>query len=176
MAINELIPAELVYEITTIDEAINQLVQNKAAFGIITSPRNELLGLISVEELSSVENKKMLVKTLTPRAAELIVVESPETLEEVVQNHTKELEVRPNLAWIVIKEQGQIRGILPRHLIITQAKRVVTRGFGIDRLEGSPLDTLFFKCKIDNERKIVNYYDPTDPPRCSKKHLMIPDE
>ncbi|MGQ9928666.1 MAG: hypothetical protein ACUVS4_17615 [Chloroflexaceae bacterium] len=44
------------------------------------------------------------------------------------------------------------------------------------RLEGAPVDLLFFECPEDHERTLVAYYDPQNPPRCSQGHLMKPVE
>lgn len=176
MAISELVPALEVYEISTIDQAITQLREGKISFGVITSNRKEFLKVVSMEELTAVEDKARLLRTLVPRDAEPIIVDSPETLDEVVQNYAKKLELRPNLPGIVVMEKGELSGVLPRHIVVRQAKRVVTRSSSMVRIEGSPLDALFFKCPIDNERKMVNYYDPTEPPLCSNRHLMVPDE
>jgi hypothetical protein len=42
-----------------------------------------------------------------------------------------------------------------------------------DDLPGRPLSTLMFTCADHQEDKIVQYYDPDDPPRCSHGDLMV---
>jgi hypothetical protein len=36
------------------------------------------------------------------------------------------------------------------------------------------VDVPIFQCPDDGERKIVYYYDPAHPPRCSQNHVMQP--
>jgi hypothetical protein len=38
---------------------------------------------------------------------------------------------------------------------------------------GQPLTVLVFGCDEHHEEKVVDYYDPDDPPRCSRGDLMI---
>jgi hypothetical protein len=42
-----------------------------------------------------------------------------------------------------------------------------------DDLPGRPLSTLVFTCAAHHEDKIIQYYDPDDPPRCSHGDLMV---
>jgi hypothetical protein len=42
-----------------------------------------------------------------------------------------------------------------------------------DGLPGQPLSSLLFVCAQHGEQMAVEYYDPDDPPRCSKGDLMV---
>lgn len=42
-----------------------------------------------------------------------------------------------------------------------------------DGLPGQPLTVLLFSCPQHGEEKVVEYYDPDDPPRCTHDDLMI---
>jgi hypothetical protein len=42
-----------------------------------------------------------------------------------------------------------------------------------DDLPGRPLSTLVFTCADHQEDKIIQYYDPGDPPRCSHGDFMV---
>jgi hypothetical protein len=42
-----------------------------------------------------------------------------------------------------------------------------------DGLPGQPLTALLFWCPQHAEEKVVDYYDPDDPPRCSRGDLMV---
>jgi hypothetical protein len=95
-----------------------------------------------------------------------------EVLDRVAQKYGKDLELRPNLAGVVVIERDEVRGILPRQMIVSQAARVVTRGAGTSYLEGSPIDYVIYECPEDHERKFVDYYNPQNPPRCQRGHLM----
>jgi hypothetical protein len=41
-----------------------------------------------------------------------------------------------------------------------------------DSLPGQPLSILIFWCPAHGEEKVIDYYDPDDPPRCSDGDLM----
>jgi hypothetical protein len=175
MSIEGLVPAIPLKEHATIQTAINDLQNAETAFGVVISVRNEKIAVISIDDLTKADGNKT-VGTAVPENREIKVVESPETLEEVVENHAKYLELRPNLREIVVTENETVVGVLPRNVIITGATRVVTRGAGILRMEGPPLGALFFRCPEDNERRMVTYYNPDDPPLCSKQHVMVPED
>jgi hypothetical protein len=175
MAVTGTVGARQIEENSKIVEAISDLRANSLDFAVVVSLRNEILGILSIAQLEKATPDKQ-VKTLVASAQTPIIVDSQESLEDVVKKHSKDLELRPNLGGVIVTSEQQISGVLPRSLIINQARRVVTRGSGIARIEGSPLDTLFFRCEIDNERKMISYYDPADPPRCSNNHKMVPEE
>jgi hypothetical protein len=178
MAVEELVPATEVDENSRVDDALNKLQDAKALFAVVTSVRGEKIGLIHIDDLSKLsraEGNKIITSAI-PENQGLIIIESPETLVEVVHTQAKNLELRPNAPGIVVTKQDKVIGFLPRNIIITEASRVVTRGAGISRMEGPPLGALFFKCPQDNERKMVTYYDPSKPPKCSKNHVMELDD
>jgi predicted transcriptional regulator len=174
MTIEGLVPAIEIKETDKIDEAINDLRKVSASFGVVISVRGEKIGLIQADDLAKAEGHKT-IKTVVPENQGLSIVESPETLAEVVESKAKYLELRPNLPGIVVTKQDKVIGVLPRNKIITEASRVVTRGAGISRMEGPPLGALFFICPQDNERKMVSYYEGK-PPKCSQGHVMKLDE
>lgn len=41
-----------------------------------------------------------------------------------------------------------------------------------DGLPGVPLSILVFACAEHGEERVIEYYDPDDPPRCSHGDLM----
>jgi hypothetical protein len=178
MAIEGLVPAIEVDETVSIDHVISKLRNAKAPFAVVTSVRVEKIGLIHIDDLSRLSGAEgdKTIRSAIPENQGLIIIESPETLVEVVHTQAKNLELRPNLPGIVVTEQDKVIGVLLRNIIITEASRVVTRGTGISRMEGPPLGALFFKCSQDNERKMVTYYDPSKPPKCSQNHVMELDD
>jgi hypothetical protein len=42
-----------------------------------------------------------------------------------------------------------------------------------DGLPGQPLTSLLFCCWEHGEETVVDYYDPDDPPRCTRGDLMV---
>jgi len=81
----------------------------------------------------------------------------------------------PRLQGVIVRERGQVQGVLPRQELVERASRLVTRSI-VDRMEGAPVDILYFECPMDGERQLVAYYDPGNPPTCSQGHRMRPVE
>lgn len=155
----------------TIAEALKRLEQEHLEFAVVQEVGNAPIALISKEQLH-LANSDEPINSLLPYPSGLIVVELGEMLDRVAQKYGKDLELRPNLAGVVVIERNEVRGILPRQMIVSQAARVVTRGAGTSYLEGSPIDYVIYECPEDHERKFVDYYNPQNPPRCQRGHLM----
>lgn len=157
----------------TIGEALMKLQDAQAQYGIVIGAQDNLLGLVTAEELRAGEANAR-VQTLIQNAPP-VILEPNVTLNSAVRALAKDLVLKPQLSGIVVQTQGKVQGIVPRKTIVEHAARVVTRGTA-DRLEGSPIDVLFYECLIDHERKLVAYYDPAHPPTCSQGHKMNPVE
>lgn len=138
--------------------------------GIMGRPK----ALLSKAELTEATPDSML-REVAKYAPEPINVNAPYDLDHVARRHSSYLEKWPNLPGILVKVGEGFR-VLPREVVTKGASRVVTRGMNEGRLEGAPLDVLFFECPIDHERKLVSYYDPRNPPRCRLGHDMAPVE
>lgn len=158
----------------TVAEALKKLEQAKTTFGVISDERGQPLGLVTVEQLHAAQKdvsvNSLIVTTLRPT-----MVEPSVTIDDVVKMLAKDLVLNPDLSGVIVQDQGKVQSVLPRKTIVEYASRVVIRGT-IDRLEGAPVDMLFFECPEGHERKLVAYYDPQNPPKCSKGHLMKPVE
>ncbi|MCI0526535.1 MAG: hypothetical protein L0Y56_03660 [Nitrospira sp.] len=157
---------------TTIADALKKLEQAHVTFGAVRSAEGNWLGVLTVEQLRAA-NPNNSLQTLIRTAQHPIVVEPTDTLDNVVQTLSKDLALRLDLAGILVQEKGLPKGILPRKLIVEQASQMVERK-SIYRMEGAPLTNLLYECPEDQERQIVEYYDPKSPPRCSKGHSMKP--
>jgi len=158
----------------TVAEALKKLEHAQATLGVVSDARAQPLGIVTTEQLHAAQ-KSASVNSLIGTTPRPIMVEPSATIDDVVKMLAKDLVLNPDLAGVIVQEQGEVQGVLPRKTIVEYASRVVTRGT-VDRLEGAPVDTLFFECSEDHERKLVAYYDPQNPPKCSKGHLMKPVE
>ena len=153
----------------TAGEALEKMRSEGVTIGLVVDRVRSLpKALLSERELERADPKTKLEK-LVMHAPELVSVKAPYKLSDVVQRHAKYVELRPNLPGVLV-DVGEGFRVLPREIITKSATRVVTRGMNDGRLEGAPLDVLFYKCPIDNERKLVAYYDPKNPPRCTLGH------
>jgi len=169
-----ILPVSILENTMTVTESLKKLEQATATFGIINDAKGQLLGLVTVEQLRTA-NKDTSVQSLVTIGAHPIVLEPSVTIDDAVKLLAKNLVLNPDLVGVIVEDHGKIQGVLSRKTIVEYASRVVTRGT-IDRLEGAPVDTLFFECPEDHERKLVAYYDPQNPPKCSRGHLMKPVE
>lgn len=160
-------------------EALKTLGQAGVEFGVVYKASGKPKSLVSKEQLRRADGNELL-NSFLPDPSGLIVVEFGETIDRVAQRYGKQLELWPNLAGVVVMERKELRGILLRQEIVSQlrqeivshASRVVVRGAGTSYLEGSPIDYVIYECPEDHERKIIDYYDPQNHPRCTRGHLM----
>ncbi len=141
---------------------------------IVDSARGLPKALLSRVELEQALPDSPL-EEVAKYAPEPVGVKAPYDLDRVAQRHSGYLERWPNLPGLLV-ETGEGFRVLPREVITKGASKVVTRGMNEGRLEGAPLDVLFYECPIDHERKLVAYYDPRNPPRCRLGHDMAPVE
>jgi CBS domain-containing protein len=157
---------------TTVVEALRQLEQAGMTFGIIQDEQGRLAGLVTAEELRKADPQAQL-NSLLAAALSPIFIEPDVSIDHAVQVLAKDLVLHPQLQGVIVREQGQVRGVLPREELTKKASRLVTRSI-VDRMEGAPVDMLYFECPIDGERQLVGYYDPGHPPTCSQGHQMQP--
>lgn len=158
----------------TVGDAINKLEVAKAKYGIFGGGQDELLALFTVEQLRARDADEP-INAYAQTVPRPVVVESHLTLDDCAQKHAIDFVLQPELPGIVVREGEAVNGILPRQMILSNAAHIVSKR-SIDRLEGSPLDSLIFECLIDHERKIVDYYDPNNRPLCRNGHQMEPVE
>lgn len=154
-------------------EALQKLAQSQAPFGVVCDQKGQWLGIVTREQLQEAQ-RDVDLRQLTA-AQPVITVEPEVTVESAAEMLAKDLVLHPALPGVIVQTQGHLQGVLPRRVLLERASRIVTRTF-TDRLEGAPVDLLFFECPEDGERKLVAYYDPQNPPKCSQGHLMKPVE
>lgn len=165
-------PAALLEADMTAAEALEKLTQSQTPFGVIRDEKGQWLGIVTREQLQAAPKDAVLRQMIARR---VLTVEPEVTMESAVTMLAKDLVLHPDLSGVIVQTQGRLQGVLPREVLVEHASRVVTRG-SAGRLEGAPVDLLFFECAEDGERKLVAYYDPQNPPRCSQGHLMKPVE
>ena len=158
----------------TVAEALSRLERANSGFGIVGDKKGKPLALVSLEQLHATDKSAPLL-SLIMDVQRPIIVEASVTIDDAVTMLAKDLVLNPDLAGIVVQDRDRLQGVLPRRAIIEHTSRIVTRSTA-DRLEGAPVDALFFECPDDHERILVAYYDPQNPPLCSKGHLMRPVE
>ena len=161
----------------TIAEALEQLERAGAAFAVIRDEQGSLRGPIPVETLRQAgeQARDSRLENALKNVPPPIVVPPQMNVDQVTRMVAKDLVLNPRLTGVVVREGDQVQGVLSRRFLAQRASRLVMRGTA-DRLEGPPVDILYFECPVDGERQIVPCYDPKNPPTCSQMHLMQPVE
>jgi hypothetical protein len=163
-----LIKAKLLKASGTVAEVLSEL--GDVPYGVLKGESGELLALLSVDELRSI-NSNEPIQTFIANQSRPLTVDLQLELDKVVQGFAQDFVAHPDRGGLIVQDKGEVKGILPRKTIVEQALRIVSRR-SIDRLEGAPLDVMIFECTEDPERKILDYYDSANPPKCSKGHEM----
>ncbi len=169
-----LAPAIILDPTRTMAEALRQLEQAGVTFCVIQDEQGRLAGLVTAEELRKADPQARLDSLLTAVPSP-ISIDPDVRIEHAMRVLAKDLVLQPRLQGVIVREQGQVRGVLPRQELVERASRLVTRSI-VDRMEGAPVDILYFECPMDGERQLVAYYDPGNPPTCSQGHRMRPVE
>lgn len=167
------LPAAILEADLTAAEALQKLTQSQTPFGVIRDQKGRWRGIVTREQLQAAP-EDVDIRQLTT-AQRVITVEPEVTVESTVEMLAKDLVLHPDLPGVIVQTQGHLQGVLPRRVLVEHASRIVTRTVS-DRLEGAPVDLLFFECPEDGERQLVAYYDPQNPPKCSQGHRMKPVE
>jgi len=158
----------------TVAKALETLEQANVTFGVVSDPAGGWIATITLRQLRDA-SKGTSVRTLVSGKPRPIVTEPGIKFDSVVKKLVHRPGFETDLADIVVQEQDKLRGVVPRARIIDRASLIVIR-WGADRLEGAPIDVMLYECEICQERKLVAYYDPKNPPKCKAGHLMKPVE
>ena len=155
----------------SVQSALQELDASNCEYGIIKNAQGEFLALILAERLRSDKNPQDTLSSVVANRPVPLVSGADLNLDKVVKDFASNFAADPELEGVVVKENEDLKGVLPRRVIVKRALEIVaTRG--LDRLEGAPLDTVYFECAIDKERKSVDFYDPAHPPKCRNGHEM----
>jgi hypothetical protein len=155
----------------SVQSALQELDSSESEYGVVKNDEGQLVALVQKETLRSEENAQSSLNSVIATKPVPFVIGADTNLDKVVQEFASDFAANPNLEGILVKENEDLKGVLPRRLIVKRALEIVaTRG--VDRLEGAPLDTVYYECTIDNERKSIDYYDPKNPPKCRNGHKM----
>lgn len=156
----------------TAHDALQTLHQENLDYGVVSDKFGKLLGIVTREQLGTAAEDEP-VQALTKDMSYPEPIELDDVFDFIVQVCADNFLFNRGLLGIVVQKQGHIQGILLRETIIEHALSTLSGR----RLAGSPLGharDVLFECPIDHERKYVDidYYDPENPPTCSKGHKM----
>lgn len=156
----------------SVEQALKQLGQK--TYGVITEPQAELPVLVTAGVLKRFSDQQATIGSIAEALPRPAPVQPDVRLDQVASVLATDLVANPDLAGLVVWDDRQkVVGILPRQVLARVAARLIERGGDTSRLEGaSAVAGVYFYCPIDGEEKLVSYYDPANPPKCSNNHLM----
>ena len=101
-------------------------------------------------------------------------VEKDQSLADVILEIADTFVADERLNGLVVVDDEQLAiGVIPRTVLAAVAADIVRRGGDIGGLEGLPIIIgRMFSCAVDQEEKLVTYYEPSNPPRCRYGHVM----
>ncbi|MGB9872578.1 MAG: CBS domain-containing protein [Anaerolineae bacterium] len=158
----------------TVAEALARLEQAGVEFAVLRDAQGALRGPVTLTDLRRAEGEASL-EAIWEETPPPIVVPPGMDVDQVARTVARDLVLNPGFQGVIVREGDRVLGVLPRRLLAQRAARWATRGTA-DRLEGAPVDILYFECPVDGERRMVPYYDPQNPPTCSQGHPMEPVE
>ncbi len=171
------VPKVAEYQLVTVDEGrkvadVLQLMEEaKTPFGVVLDANGNLLALLTKEQLEKAD-REMAVRSAVVDMPLPIAVEkrTPLNETEAVKNVADQLDRSPLLPGVILVDHNKPTSILLGKTVLDLAATLMARRGNMDRWEGGPVSELVFACDIDNEQKIIPYYDPDDPPKCSAGH------
>ena len=99
------------------------------------------------------------------------VVSEHAEFEDIVRELAPLLIGRSEIVGAVVMAGDRVRGVLPRSLIAEAARGLIGPLGG---LPGNPLiPPPTFRCPRGDHEEDVHYYDPADPPRCPRHHVVL---
>ncbi len=168
------VPAVILEAETTVAGALARLEQAGVEFAVLRDAQGALRGPVALEILRRAGGEASL-EAIEEETPPPIVVPPGMDVDQVARTVARDLVLNPRFQGVIVQEGERVLGVLPRRLLAQRAARWATRGTA-DRLEGAPVDILYFACPVDGERQMVPYYDPQNPPTCSQGHRMQPVE
>jgi CBS domain-containing protein len=161
----------------TAKEALHQMRGQNAIYGVVPDTQIAMPALVTIGFFDQTQDQQATVGGLTAKLAHLTPVPSTVSLEQAASLLATFFRANRNLAGLVIvDDQQQVIGIVPRQNLARAADRLVERGGDISRLEGEPILTVgtYYYCSKHNEKELITYWEYDNPPRCSKGDLMEP--
>lgn len=150
----------------TVEGALEKMRQAKADVAVVPGGERRYM-LVTMEQLQAAEPS---VRTEALDLHHPVIVDADERLEHVAGETARELVLRPRLPGVLVVSKENLLGLVPRSVLADLA--LTASRSGADRLEGAPIDTLVFECPVDGERRVIGYYDRSNPPRCADGHPM----
>jgi CBS domain-containing protein len=159
----------------TVTQAHEKLTQAGATYGIVANANGVPVAVTTVGALATISNPN-----ITLQAAPLLpafVVGAEALLDQTVSFSAQTLVEHPEMAGLVVEDQGKVVGVLTRQTIRKHAQRIKTRGGDITELAGVPQTRVkYFVCPEGDYKKLVVLYDPDDPPVCPVHTLVLVEQ
>jgi predicted transcriptional regulator len=142
-------------------------------YGVVVCPELPFPSLVTTDIINRIQGKNT-VGELASQLPSLTPVLSEDNLQAVVLSIASDIISNPWVVGLTVSDgDGKVIGVVPRRDLARTAAQILERGGDTSRLEGSSVTAgARFYCPIDNEERIIVYYNPASPPRCSNGHVM----
>lgn len=160
----------------TLDKALGLLAAKGAEFGVVV-PADGVPAVLGATLLRQAGGLAPTLGDLAAMLPRLLPVSADAPLQPLTLMLARDLLSEPQLDGLPITDAGgAIIGIVPRAALLDAALRLSERGGDIALLEGEATSGvgMAFICPQDNEQRWIVYYQPANPPVCSKGHRMAP--
>lgn len=159
----------------TIAQAAERLAQAGVSFGIVTNPQGVPICPVSAGELAALPSQEARLQEIS--RSPTFTVDADARLDQTVSFSAQTLVENPDMAGLVVEDQGVVVGVLPRRTIRKYAQRIKTRGGDITELPGVPqIRAKYFVCPQQDFKKLVVRYDPDDPPTCPIHNVVLVEQ
>ncbi len=155
----------------TAREVLDQMAKRTAEYAVAFASANAPVALLTRMQLRLYPPGRTLEAALS-ESSPPILVEPGTQLGALGLTLRQTLALDPAIAGVIVVEQDQVVGVVPRAELTAQAKGT-TRGGESFRLAGDPLTALpVFECPVHKIRKVVIFFNPANPPRCPQGDQM----
>ena len=158
----------------TAAHALEALAKAGVKYGIVTNGAGIPLTLTTAGLLAANRDPEIQFESATMMPA--FVVDVVVSLDQIVLYSAQSLVECPDMAGLIVENEGKVVGVLPRQTIRHYAQQIKTRGGDITELAGVPqIRAKYFVCPKDKQhyKKLIIRYDPDDPPTCPYHNLVL---
>ncbi len=156
----------------SVAEAKELLAQTGSTYGVVVSPGELSIRLITVGSLSSISNSGSVLEEF--RSLPTFIVDADILLDQAVSCSAQSLVENPKMSGLVVEEKGKVIGVLTRQTARKHAQYITTRGGDTTELAGNPQSQAkYFVCPNKDYSKLISQYDPDNPPTCPNDNLIL---
>jgi CBS domain-containing protein len=160
----------------SVTEAQQVLASTNKTYCVVMSPEDEIVTVATAKQLKQLPDQTASLVTLLEKLPPAVIIEPNRTLEQIVEDFSPLLISERSIKGMLVMEDGQIEGILPRRAVSQYANfRMRVRVLAGAEIEGDPpTPANIYVCPKGDYQTTVVSYDRHNPPRCpNDKYTLI---